>query len=80
MVDEAAALAQRLLAEVPASALAANYQRIDLAYRLLYSRSPTDEEMRLGLKFITSGSSNASDRWQQYAHVLLAANELLYVD
>jgi hypothetical protein len=76
MVEQAAALAQRLLAEVPDSALAADYQRIDLAYRLLYSRPATDEELSLGLKFVTSGK----DRWQQYAHVLLAANELLYVD
>lgn len=76
MVEQAAAMAERLMAEVPDSALAANYQRIDLAYRLLYGRPATDEEMRLGLKFVTSGK----DRWQQYAHVLLAANELLYVD
>jgi hypothetical protein len=77
MVDEAAALANRLQSEVPESALAAKYGRVDYAYRLLYGRPATDEEMKLGLRFLANGNS---DRWKEYAHVLLAANELLYVD
>jgi hypothetical protein len=77
MVEEAAALAERLQSEVPDSAFAAKYQRVDYAYRLLYGRPATDEEMKLGLRFLASGSS---DRWKEYGHVLLAANELLYVD
>jgi hypothetical protein len=77
MVEEAAALAERLKDKVPNSALAAKYQRVDYAYRLLYGRAATDEEMKLGLRFLGSGNS---DRWKEYAHVLLAANELLYVD
>jgi hypothetical protein len=77
MVDEAAALADRLQSEVPESALAAKYSRVDYAYRLLYGRPATDDEMKLGLRFLANGNS---DRWQEYAHVLLAANELLYVD
>jgi hypothetical protein len=51
--------------------------RVDLAYRLLYGRPATDEEIRLGLGFLADGNQ---DRLKQYAHVLLAANELLYVD
>jgi hypothetical protein len=62
---------------VPESALAAKYGRVDYAYRLLYGRPATDEEMKLGLRFLANGNS---DRWKEYAHVLLAANELLYVD
>jgi hypothetical protein len=77
MVEAAAALAERLTSEVPDSALAARYQRIDLAYRLLYGRSATDEEMRIGLQFLTGGGS---ERLKQYTHALLAANELLYLD
>jgi len=77
MVEQAGALAERLVVEVPDSALAARYQRIDLAYRLLYGRPATDEEIRFGLAFLADASR---DRLQQYAHVLLAANELLYVD
>lgn len=77
MVEQAKALAERLLADVPESAYAAKYQRVDLAYRLLYGRPATDEEIGLGLRFLAQGTG---DRMQQYAHVLLAANELLYVD
>ena len=61
---------------VPDSAFAAKYQRIDYAYRLLYGRPATDEEIKIGLRFLSSGQ----DRLKEYAHVLLAANELLYVD
>jgi hypothetical protein len=77
MVDQAAALAERLTSDVPHSALAARHQRIDLAYRLLYGRAATDEEIKLGMEFLAEGGP---ERLQQYAHVLLAANELLYVD
>jgi hypothetical protein len=77
MVDQANVLAERLTAQVPDTALAARYQRIDLAYRLLYGRPATDEEIKIGLTFL-AGQSH--DRLKQYAHVLLAANELLYVD
>jgi len=77
MVEQAGALAARLIEEVPESALAARNQRIDLAYRLLYGRSATDEDTKLGLKFLQDGGL---ERWNQYAHVLLAANELLYID
>src|SRR5205814_7231243 len=47
MVDEAAALAERLQSEVPDSAFAAKYQSVDYAYVLLYGRSATDETMKL---------------------------------
>ena len=49
--------------------------RIDFAYRLLYGRPPTAEETRLGLAYLGGG-----DRWTQYAHALLAANEMMFVD
>jgi Protein of unknown function (DUF1553) len=77
MVEQAGSLANRLTAEVPDSALAAACQRIDLAYRLLYGRPAADEEIRLGQKFLAGGGQ---DRLKQYVHVLLAANELLYID
>ena len=79
MVQQATALADRLNAEIPGGDPAANSKRIAAAYRLLYARPATDEELRLGLNYLLAGDNPAS-RWQQYAHVLLAANELLYVD
>ncbi len=79
MVAEAASLAQRLQAEIPATEDQADRRRIDRAYRLLYGRPATEPETRLGLAFLTQGDDRAA-LWQQYAHVLLAANEMLFVD
>jgi hypothetical protein len=79
MVEQAAALAERLTTEIGDDAAAANTQRITRAYNLLYGRPATDEEVRLGLNFLMA-DGDRQIRWKQYAHVLLAANELLYVD
>jgi hypothetical protein len=79
MVQQAAALADRLQAEIPDNASPANTDRIRAAYQLLYGRPATDEEVRLGLNFLLADGDRPI-RWKQYAHVLLAANELLYVD
>ncbi len=52
--------------------------RIDRVYRLLYSRSPSVEEERIGLDFV---SRTAGERgWEEYCQVLLCANEFMYVD
>ena len=55
--------------------------RIKRAYWLLYSREPTERELQLGRTFIgnTSGVEKTS-AWKQYTHVLLASNELLFID
>jgi hypothetical protein len=97
MAEQASALAERLLVEVVAGQnadsedlAAADRQRIERAYGLLYGRAAREEEIRLGLDFLARGSDgsntsgdpmvNRAGRWKQYAHVLLAANELFYVD
>lgn len=70
-------LAQRLASEFPDDDTA----RIHRAYWLLYSREPTPREVEIGQSFITSQGADArTAAWAQYAHVLLAANEFLYVD
>lgn len=55
--------------------------RIDDVYRRLYSRLPSESERAAARGFL--GDSRDSDylpRWRQYVHVLLATNEMLYVD
>jgi hypothetical protein len=79
MIAEAANLAERLGTEIPAADAQADRHRIERAYRLLYGRSATETEIRLGLAFLTEGDDRAA-RWPQYAQVLLAANEMLFVD
>jgi hypothetical protein len=75
MVSQAEGLAERLQAEGTGQD---NQRRIERAYRLLYGRPATEAELRLGLRFLAGDKDTA--RWQQYAHVLLAANELLFID
>jgi hypothetical protein len=50
--------------------------QIGLAYRLLFTREPEADELKLGVKFLNGNS----DRWPEYAHALLISNEMLYVD
>ena len=43
--------------------------------------APTEREVQLGLAFLAGGQdSGGLTRWEQYAQVLLGANEFLYVD
>jgi hypothetical protein len=81
MVRNAKALAARVQTAEPDDA-----GRIRLAFLRLYGRPPTGHEMDLGLAFL-AGESRAGEldgtkltRWEQYAQVLLSANEFLYVD
>ena len=49
-------------------------EKIPWLYRTLYGRFPSDAEIRLGL----AAAENSS--WPDYCHVLLCANEFVYVD
>jgi hypothetical protein len=79
MAEQSTALADRLRADVPGTGEDADRRRIDRAYRLLYGRPPTATEEQLGLSYLAAGDDRAAP-WCRYAQVLLAANELLYVD
>jgi hypothetical protein len=70
--QQAEQLANRLAAES-----ADDTARIKKAYRFLYAREATDSEIQLGLDFLQQVGKKA---WQQYAQVLLSANEFLFVD
>jgi hypothetical protein len=66
VADQAKALAAKLKGEDTA--------RIDQAYRILFSRAPTKQEIGLGLQFVHEGK----DPWPQYAQVLLSSNEFSF--
>jgi hypothetical protein len=51
--------------------------RIAVAYRVLFGRSPSPEELRLGLAFLKGGQADA---WPRYAQALLNSNEFLFVN
>ncbi len=75
LLDRAEALSRRLAADIPEG----DTERIQFAYRLMFSREATPRETEIGLAFL--GETTGADRttaWTQYAHVLLASNEFLY--
>ena len=56
-------------------------ERIRLAFLRLYGRPATERELSLGLAFLSSPADDEKlTRWEQYAQVLLSANEFMYVD
>jgi hypothetical protein len=76
MIREAKALAARLADEIPYG----DRSRIERAYQLVFGRSPAAEEIDLALTFLAQPTDAGLSRWEQYAQVLLASNEVLYVD
>jgi len=84
VIRQAKALASHLAA-VAADGDAARIQR---AFLELYGRPPSDSEVKLGLDFLAGQAASQPDnkgketlsRWEQYAQVLLSANEFMYID
>ncbi len=77
LLSRSEAFAGRLLGEK----LESEQDRIGLAYRLLFARAPTERETQLALDFIGDTTGEArTNAWAQYAHVLLASNEVLFVN
>jgi hypothetical protein len=82
MLRQAKAFAARLQADAPADDAA----RVRRAYRLLFAREPEVDELNLGLAFLQKPAATAASdgspptRWEQYAQILLASNEAMYVD
>jgi hypothetical protein len=75
MLRQAGALAARL-----AACSAADAERVRHAYRLLFGREPDKTEVKLALEFLGQPRAPEMTRWEQYAQLLLASNEMLYVD
>jgi mono/diheme cytochrome c family protein len=81
--------ARHLMQRPDLAGLARPEQRIDRLYRLLYGRAADPAEVSLGMQFIraaeercqSKGSAgNTLSPWEQYAQVLLLANEFAFVD
>lgn len=69
VVEQAKALAERVRAEAPSG----NEEQIRRAYELLYSRPPSEAEVKLGIEYLTSAGSEA---WPRYAQALIGSSEL----
>jgi len=47
----------------------------------LYGRPASDEEVQIGQKLLSTWASLGPETaWAEYAHVLLCANEFIYID
>jgi hypothetical protein len=77
MLTRSKELATRLLSEE----LKSDRERVSFAYQLLFARKPSEGEIKLALDFVGDTKGEARENsWIQYAHVLLASNEFLYVN
>jgi hypothetical protein len=70
--DQAARIAARLQTE-----RSTDIDRIDRAYQMLFSRSPTTNERQMGLAYLAKVEDKPCE---SYVRVLLRANEFVYVE
>jgi hypothetical protein len=78
ILDRSRALAARLRSRPEEG----DRERVRRAYLLLFSREPQEEEAELALRFLRGPAEESSSmpRWERYAQVLLASNEMWYAD
>ena len=75
--EQAAHLAARLTQQFPKD----DARRIRAAYRLLFGRIPRQEELEISQKIVREGEETKQGQgWASLAHVLLCANEFIYLD
>ena len=72
--------ARALVARPDVAGLSGTEQRIGRLHRLLYGREPEAEETALGVRFVARPAGKGLTAWEQYAQVLLLANEFAFVD
>jgi len=78
MLREAEAFAARVSTDIGAASRQMDEEFIQRAYQILHGRPAGDAEIRLGLEFFKT--SDSMERRTQYAQVLLASNEMLFID
>ena len=79
VLDQASALAQRIQGEGSQS----DAGRIRRAYGFLYGRPPTRAEVAVGEEFLADSMTKGKrpeTAWLEYVHLLLCANEFIYID
>ena len=83
MIRNAASLAERINSGNSESL----EKRIQKAYRIVYQRDPSDEELATGIEFLESSDQAATEgvetdqaHWALYTQALLQSNEAMYLD
>jgi hypothetical protein len=75
MIARARSLSAKLTAEEKDDAA-----RIRRAFVRVFGRPACEREVQMGLAFLRDTEKSALSRWEQYAQVLLSANEFTFVD
>ena len=79
MAKRAEQLAERITQQS-----SADRDRVNFAYQTLFAREPEASEMALAIDFLSpseaANSETIKSRWSQYAQILLATNEMMYLD
>ncbi len=76
----ATAQARAFAARIQSEADASDEARVRRAYQFLFSRNPEKAELNLAMDFLRQPAANGQTRWEQFAQLLLASNEFMYVD
>ena len=74
VIDRAETFAEQLAAQCVETE-----ERIRQAYEMLYARLPSDQELKLGLVFVSNPEFQQPRAWQMYVQSLMTANEMFYL-
>ena len=74
--DQAKALTERLHMEAGPT----NQERIQHAYRILFSRPPDAKELQLGIDYLKVGPADVGKAWHQYVQALFGSGEFASVN
>lgn len=72
--------AKVLAGKMTSSPKESDRSRVERVYELLFARKPDRTEMKLALEFLRKPATVEMSRWEQFSQMLLASNEMLYVD
>jgi len=74
------ARAKALSASLKAADLRDPREQVEQLYRRVSGRAPTDDELQDAVTFLMNPQGNYAEKLVDLCHVLLNANEFLYVD
>lgn len=80
MIAAAESFAERINSCECQSSENSEAERIRTAYRWAFNRDPSADEIEIAKSYLETFETDGVSSWREYAHVLLASNELLFVD
>ncbi|MDB4637307.1 PSD1 and planctomycete cytochrome C domain-containing protein [bacterium] len=73
--------AAKLAAHSEVSSAESDEERVKRLYQRTFARQPDERELKIALNYVRNNNETSkTNPWQRLAHVLLAANEFVFVD